>query len=52
MRKVRLKKDKGKVKPDGKVSVQIATTADKKRRQDKEINYSFFKELPYLYYAM
>lgn len=35
MRKVRLKKDKGKVKPDGKVSVQIATTEDKKKKQKK-----------------
>lgn len=35
MRKVRLKKDKGKVKPDGKVSVQIATTEEQKEEEDK-----------------
>lgn len=55
MRKVRLKKDKGKVKPDGKVCVQIATTEDKKKKQKKtrqRNKLQFFKELPYLYYAM
>lgn len=38
MRKVRLKKDKGKVKPDGKVSVQIATTEDKKKQKTRQRN--------------
>lgn len=56
MRKVRLKKDKGKVKPDGKVSVQIATTEDKNKKKKTKTRQrnklQFFKELPYLYYAM